>query len=192
MRAGFSLVEVLVALALFGLIGAAGAAVLVVGADNREAVSEASARLARLQRLDAILRADLGQVADRTVRDMDGRPAGPAFSGGDGEVLFAFVRSGWDNPGEAPRSGLQRVDYRLVDGRLERRGWPYPDGARPGEALILHDAVRSARVSFIGDGGVTAPTWSGGGARPLPGAVRLELDLADWGPVTLTVLAAAP
>lgn len=191
MRSGFSLVEVLVALALFGLIGAAGAAVLIVSADNREAVSEASARLARLQRLDAVLRSDLGQAVDRVVRDPDGRPLDAAFSGGGGEGLLGFVRSGWDNPADASRPGLQRVDYRLVDGRLERRAWPHPDGARPDEPLVLHDGVRSARVTFV-TRGQTAPVWPGGDVRALPDAVRLDLDLQDWGPVTLTVLTGAP
>lgn len=199
MRAGFSLVEVLVALALFALIGAAGAAVLTVSADNREQVLAAGQRLARLQRLDAILRADLGQAAPRAVRDAAGQPRAYAFVGGaapnsspDSQgALFDFVRQGWDNPAGVARPSIQRLDYRLVDGRLERRAWPHPDGSRPGEPVVLHDGVRQARAVFLKDGREAA-AWTGSEADPLPDAVRLELELDDLGPVVLTVLVAAP
>lgn len=192
MRAGFSLIEMLVALALFALIGAAGAAVLVAGADNREVMGAANARLARLQRLEAVLRADLGQAADRTVREADGRARPHAFVGGAGDgVLFDFVRRGRINPAGEARASLERLEYRLADGRLERRAYPHPDGSRPGEPLVLHDGVRQARVRFLSRGQDGAG-WVGAAGRPLPDAVRLELDLDDFGPVTLTVLVAAP
>lgn len=194
-RAGFSLVEVLVALALFAMIGAAGAAVLSISADNRERVLEASQRLARLQRLDALLRADLGQAVARQVRDTAGQPRAAAFVGGPAPespgALFDFVRQGWENPGEAPRPSIQRLEYRLVDGRLERRTWPHPDGARPDAPIVLHDGVRQARAVFI-QGGRESDGWAGTEAQPLPEAVRLELELDDLGPVALTVLVAAP
>lgn len=192
MRAGFSLIEVLVALALFALLGAAGAAVLITGVDNREVIGAASERLGRLQRLEAVLRADLGQAADRTVREADGRARPYAFVGGGGDgVLFDFVRDGRANPGGAPRAALERLEYRLTGGRLERRAYPHPDGTRPDPPLVLHDGVRAARVAYLSQGR-TGDDWTGSAARPLPDAVRLELDLDDYGPVTLTLLVRAP
>lgn len=192
MRQGFSLVEVLVALALFALLGAAGAAVLIAGVDNREVMGAAAGRLARLQRLEATLRADLGQAADRTVREAEGRARPHAFVGGTGEgVLFDFVRHGRVDAAGAPRAALERLDYRLVDGRLERRAYPHLDGTRPGPPLVLHEGVRTARVAYLSQGQEGA-AWTGSTARPLPDAVRLELELDDFGPVALTVLVRAP
>lgn len=191
MRSGFSLVEVLVALLLFALIAAAGAAAIAVSADNRETMAAANARLARLQRLEALLRADLGQAADRTVRETDGRVRPYAFTGGGDGLLFDFVRRGRDNPAGEARAGLQRLDYRLVDGRLERRVYPHLDGTRPGEPIVLHDGVSGLRLTFVSRG-QQGPGWSGSADRPLPDAVRLEMDLDDVGHVAFSILVSAP
>lgn len=190
-RAGFSLMEMLVALALFALIGAAGVAVVVTGTTNREVVAQASERMSRLQRLDAILRADLGQAAARPVREADGRARAAAFTGGDDEVLLDFVRGGRGDVAGETATSVQRVDYRLVDGRLERRAWNHPDGARPGEPVVLHDGVRAARIAFVSQGRESA-AWAGSPDRPLPDAVRLVLELDDWGEVPLLILTARP
>ena len=118
-RAGFTLVEVLVALAIFAMIASAGVGLLSFAIDNRLAVRDASERTAAFQRTRALMRADLGQAAPRRVRGADGAPQA-AFELG-GEALFAVTRRGWINPGEARRASMQRVEYRLVEGRLERR-----------------------------------------------------------------------
>jgi len=183
-RAGFTLVEVLVSLLIFALIAAAGAAVLGQTVDNRFAVKAASDRTADLQRMRSLLKADLGQAAARRSRGPTGRPMPQPMSGpaAPGDPLLVLTRAGWSNPGQRPRPSLQRVEYRLVEDRLERRVSSHLDGARPGAPQVLYRGVREVTVGFIKDGG-EAPAYIVTPDRPLPDAVRIRMTLDGYGPV---------
>ena len=183
-RAGFTLLEVLVSLLIFALIAAAGAAVLGQTVDNRFAVKAASDRTADLQRMRSLLKADLGQAAARRSRGPTGRPMPQPMSGpaAPGDPLLVLTRAGWSNPGQRPRPSLQRVEYRLVEDRLERRVSSHLDGARPGAPQVLYRGVRDVAVGFIKDGG-EAPAYIVTPDRPLPDAVRIRMTLDGYGPV---------
>jgi len=183
-RAGFTLVEVLISLLIFALIAAAGASVLSLLIDNRFAVKAASDRTAELQRTRALLRADLGQAAARRSRGPTGRPQPQPMMGATapGDPVLVLSRAGWSNPGEAARPSLQRVEYRLVEGRLERRVSSHLDGARPGPPQVLYQGVRDLTVTFLRDG-TEAPAFLTTLERPLPDAVRLKMTLEGYGPV---------
>lgn len=183
-RAGFTLVEVLISLLIFALIAAAGASVLSLSIDNRFAVKAASDRTAELQRTRALLRADLGQAAARRSRGPTGRPQPQPMMGATapGDPVLVLSRAGWSNPGEAARPSLQRVEYRLVEGRLERRVSSHLDGARPGPPQVLFEGVRDLTVTFLRDG-TEAPAFITTLERPLPDAVRLTMTLEGYGPV---------
>lgn len=183
-RAGFTLVEMLVSVLIFALIAAAGSAVLSQSIDNRFAVKAATDRTGDLQRMRALLKADLGQAAARRSRGPTGRPMAQAMSGpgAPGEPLLTLTRAGWSNPNGAARPSLQRVEYRLVEGRLERRASSHLDGSRPGPPQVLYRGVRDASVSFLRDG-TEAPAFLTTPERPLPDAVRLRMTLDGYGPV---------
>lgn len=183
---GFTLIEMMVALLIFGLIAAAGVSVMSFTADNQEIVRARMDKLADFQRARALLKADLSQAAARRTRDEAGRPAPQAFGGGEqaaGGPLLRFVRRGWDNPDAAPRPSLQAVEYRLEAGKLERRTRRALDGAALGGPQMLYDGVEAAQVSFL-TGGKWAPAMPPSTPDVLPQAVRLDLDLAGIGPVT--------
>lgn len=183
-RSGFTLVEVLVSLLIFAVIAAAGAAVLSLSIDNRFAVKAATDRTADLQRMRSLLKADLGQASGRRSRGPTGRPMTSPMSGpaAPGDPVLVLTRAGWSNPGEQARPSLQRVEYRLVDGRLERRAATHLDGARPGPSQVLYRGVRDLGVAFVKDG-QEAPAYTVTAERPLPDAVRLRMTLDGYGPV---------
>lgn len=79
--AGFTLVEMLVAVLVFALISAAGVVVLAQAADHQATVGARLDRLGEFQRARALLQADLSQVALRRVRSPDGGAARDAFAG---------------------------------------------------------------------------------------------------------------
>jgi len=181
-RDGFTLVEVLVALMIFAMIAAAGAAVLGVTIDNRFAVKAASDRVGDLQRMRGLLRADLGQAAARRSRGPTGRPTPQPMIGATeaGDPILVLARAGWTNPGGQARPSLQRVEYRLVDGRLERRVSSHLDGARPGAPQVLYRGVSDVSVGFVRDG-VAAPAFISSTDRPLPDAVRIGMTIEGYG-----------
>lgn len=183
-RSGFTLVEVLISLAIFALLASAGAAVLAVTIDNRFAVKAQSARVGDLQRMRALLRADIGQATGRRARGVTGRPAPQAMTGPmtPSDPVLVLTRAGWSNPGERARPSLQRVEYRLIDSRLERRVADHLDGARPGPPQVLYRGVRDVTVAFVRDG-EAAPAFTSTTDRPLPDAVRLTMTLDGYGPV---------
>jgi general secretion pathway protein J len=186
---GFTLIELLVAVAVFALLAAAGVAMLAYAADNQRLLGDRMERLAQFQRARALLQADLAQAAVRRVRGADGTAARSAFvgnrvraSGNQAGPLFALARRGWSNPDMTARPSLQYVEYRLVEGRLERSVRSALDGAAPGEPQLLLDGVRALSVDYMSVG-----QWSDGwdgGANDLPHALRMDLQIDGIGPMS--------
>ncbi|WP_395943818.1 type II secretion system minor pseudopilin GspJ [Brevundimonas sp.] len=191
-RRGFTLVEVMVSLGIFALLAAAGGLVLSQTIDTRFAVRAETDRTGDLQRMRALLKADLAQAAPRRTRAPTGRPLPRALMGQQtpGDPILVLARNGWSNPEGAPRPSLQRVEYRVVEGRLERRVSPYLDGARSGPPQILYRGVADVAVTFIQDG-AEAPAFIASSDRPLPDAVRIVMTLEGIGPVDQLFLVAS-
>jgi len=187
---GFTLVEMMLALFIFGLVSAAGVGVMRFSMDNQERVRAQVARLAELQGVRALLKADLSQASTRRTRGADGRPAGRAFFGNEqtsGGPLLALVRRGVDNPDAAPRASLQYVEYRLAEGRMERRVRTGLDGGDFDPPQLLLTGIRSARLQFLWHG-QWLDTLPLGAHVDLPQAVRLDLELTDYGAVSQLLL----
>lgn len=185
---GFTLVETLVAVAVFALLSAAGVALLAHAADQHEALRARLERIGEFQRARALLRADLAQAVPRRARRADGSAPAQALvgvpgasDGGGAEPLLRFVRAGWRNTGGAPRASLQYVEYRLVDGRLERRARTMLDGAALGPPQTVLRGVRGVRLHYR-HRGQWLDGWPGG-ADAVPEALRMELDVEGYGRV---------
>ena len=143
---------------------------------------------AAYQRARALLKADLAQAAPRRVRERDGTPARNAFVGstaGDSRAmsgaapLLALVRRGWTNPDAEPRASMQYVEYRLVDGQLERSVRTALDGAAPGVPQVMLAGIESATIGYHYRG-----QWIDGwpcGDTAMHDAVRLKLQLQGLG-----------
>lgn len=128
-RQGFTLMEVLVALAIFAIIGAASARLL------RDAVTQSQGLGSREAALGALVQSlfrfeqDVQQWVQRPVRDRYGDPL-PALALAAGELILTRAgRRGEQGLAEdAPARGeLQRVAWRLEKGELTRRYWPVLD-----------------------------------------------------------------
>ena len=171
---GFTLVEMLIALAIFGMLTAAGVALLTLTVRTQETSERLLGELGEVRRTGALLTADLAQAAPRIHRDRDGRPQ-PAFAGGDGDepMLLAFVRRGWDD-GER-RAALQRVEYRLRDGRLERLRFAAVDGGGAAVAMPLLDGVRRCGCAIA----TARATGASAGTRPTRPGCRAR---SSWSP----------
>ena len=111
----------------------------------------------------------------------DGRPR-PAFEGGDGggSLLIALVRRGWDDE-EAAHGSLQRVEYRLREGRIERWSFAAVDGETQRVAAPLIAGVRQVRLRYRDREGLWRANWDPTDAAALPVAVELVTDSAGQG-----------
>ncbi len=172
---GFTLVELLIALLLFALLSAAATALLSFGVDARARSGERLDELAALTRTRALLTADLAQAAPRLWRGNTGISQ-PAFAsdGSAGTSLLRFVRRGWRNDGGAPRSSLQRVEYRHVADRLERLSWPRVDGGAPNAPAIMFTGITTMRIRYF-YGNAWSDAWVPRRRDALPEAIELTI-----------------
>jgi len=187
---GFTLLEMLVALFIFGLVSAAGVGVLRFSMDNQDRVRGRIARLAEIETARALLKADLAQAVARRVRDIQGRAADFVFTGNaqaHGGPLLALVRGGVDNPDGDPRPSLQYIEYRLADGVLERHARSGLDGGDFLPARPLLSGVRGASLRFLWHGQWLEALPRGAHVE-MPQAVRLDLELEDYGAVSQLLL----
>ncbi|TXH03533.1 MAG: type II secretion system protein GspJ [Nevskiaceae bacterium] len=114
MRArGFTLLELIVVIAIFGIMAAMAYGGLNSVLQTRARVEQSLSRTAQYQKAWMRLRNDFQEVRNRPVRDAYG-DLQPAFSGNrDGRV--DFTHAGWRNPLLQPRAGLERVFYHYND-----------------------------------------------------------------------------
>ena len=156
---GFTLVEILTALAIFGVIGVLATRIVAGMIELGAATREHAEALADLQRAMGIVERDIEQFTDRTIRDELGDPLPAAIV--TGVSLLELTRMGWQNPLRAPRAELQRVAYVLRDDKLVRLYWPVLDRApdtRPVAQLLL-DGVTDARFAVYDENGEKHGHW---------------------------------
>ena len=170
---GFTLIEMLIALMIFGMITAAGVTLLSLTVRTQETSDRLLESLSTLRRTGALLNADLAQAAPRVHRNGDGQPVA-AFLGDNGSeaLLMAFVRRGWEDE-TTFRSSLQRVEYRLRDGRLERWRYDAVDGEGNARAMPLITGLRSVRLRYRDRDGSWRDRWDPTDPARLPVAVEL-------------------
>ena len=187
---GFTLVEVLVALAVFAVLAVAGAALLGQSIDNDAQLARVDAKVQALQQARAIMRADFGQaLANRPVRHGDGAVR-PGFTVQQDGALLSLVRlaAAPDGPDTAI---VQRVSYVLEPGRgLVRRHYAPPDGNSDAQERVLLADARAVSVRLFAEGGwQEAAQWTP--EQGLPAAVALEVEGAAGETTTFKYLTPA-
>ena len=177
---GFTLMEVLVALAVFAVIGVLATQILQQMTDFGGHAVERGGLLTDAQRGLEIMRRDIEQLAHRPVRDAFGDAGSPVALGG-GDRLLEFTRLGWRNPLGEKRSDLQRVAYAWDGSELHRLFWRVLDrapGSEPSRQLLLAGVTEVAFTAFDSDGDeheVWPPTTAGDPDDPKPRLAGLRL-----------------
>ena len=183
-QSGFTLVEMLVALAVFALLSAAGVGILRSSVDTQAAVDARLTELGQLGRLNALLSSDLAQAVDRPTRSPAGRR--PAFSGDSGGMQF--VRSGWANLDGATRSELQRVSWRMDQQALARIGFRHLDGGDDAALpALLARSIRNASFRYRLADGSWVSSFESSEEQALPAAVELTLAPSAGEPIVMIV-----
>lgn len=197
---GFTLMEVMVAISIFALIGVASYRVLSAVAQTDERLALRVERLRSINRAFWLLQQDIEQLLPRDVRGADG--AQPTRRNyllvqNDAELPLQLTRGGRANPLGLPRSSMQRVAYRVGphpdyektdsphyheehSSYLLRYTWPMLDGSGAEEQAVVQ--VVLAGIERMSVGIVTAHgvevEWPSEQEDP-PQALQLELTLPE-------------
>jgi general secretion pathway protein J len=195
-QGGFTLMEVLVAVAIFVIVGA-----LAFGGYNElsrqsDIVEAGAARTRAVQRAMQRLVQDFSMIEPRPVRQSLGDAVEPALRAEARSALLAeLTRSSWSNPAGLSRSTLQRVAWRVEDGRLRREYWVVLDRTLTAESqsAVMLDGVRRAQLRFMDANLSWHEQWPPLGysapeaPRVRPIAVEITLELEDWGEIVRLV-----
>ncbi len=198
-NSGFTLLEVLIAVAIFALISAMAYGALNQSLRTRDRVEAERQYWNALALVFLRLEDDIGQARARGVRDNGGATlppfvGQPTDSRAVGAPNMELTRAGVPVFGEGVRSDLQRVGYRLADGVLMRLAWAELDRApqsQAQEAPLLTD-VEELRLRFFSAAGRWEERWPPGadsfGKPPagseLPRGVEMTIRLTDRGEIT--------
>lgn len=190
---GFTLIEVLVALAIFGVLSLLAYQALASSMTNADILEDRMDRLQDIQQAMRLLGRDIVQAAPRPVRDPLDDHLRPAFQvAAGGEFAFEVTHAGWPNPAGLKRSTLQRTAYRLQDGILSRLYWTVLDPTINAEPLVIDllEEVDAITFRFYFGNGEWAEQWpplGGDGADAAfsrPRMVEVVLTLRDEGELT--------
>jgi general secretion pathway protein J len=191
-RNGFTLIEVLVALAVFGVLSVMAYMALGQTLSNADMLGERMERLEAIQRAIRYLDSDLMQAAPRPVRGLLGDGYEPAVrSSFASEYALEVTHGGWTNPAGMPRGTLQRSAYRIEDGELIRYHWRVLDRTINNEPIetVLLDGVESIVFRYLTSDGEGSEQWppanvpGPGGFRLRPRGVEILLTLTDEGKI---------
>jgi general secretion pathway protein J len=183
-QGGFTLFEMLIAVAIFAVMGVIAFGGLSQMTRTGQAIVEANDRLSDLQFAVVYFSRDWTQVSPRKIRNQYGDEESNIIIE-DG--IVTFTRSGWSNLLGHKRSSLQRVQYLVVDKQLVRRHWRSLDqgiGELPLQVVLL-DRVESMEVELLVAQGEPIRSWPLDSSREgAPIVLAFRLDLSDMGEIT--------
>jgi general secretion pathway protein J len=190
--AGFTLLELLVAVAIFAVVGTLALSGYTQLQRQSEYAEQRLDRVREVQRAVQTLVQDFEQLEPRPIREPLGEARVPAVMAGDSvDYRLQFTRSGWSNTAGLARPTLQRVGYRLDQDGLWRDHWAVLDRTltlEPTRRKLL-GGVRSVQFRFLDASRNWVERWpgaepgAGGDVRARPAAVEVTLLLEDWGEI---------
>ena len=198
-QSGFTLFELLVAVAIFGIVSYMSYSGLMQVMNARDHTGNVEQRLADIQIAFVHLERDLQQIVKRPIRngygDFEGELIGDELS----DYRLNVTRGGRHIPKHVSRSKLQRVGYLLEDEVLYRVTWPVLDQAQdtePRRTEILNQ-VENVEVRFLTSDNEWVNSWDSvgtaiGAAAPMgiPRAVAVKITLKDYGEINRMFLLA--
>lgn len=177
---GMTLIEVMVAIAIFALLGVISWHAVSGMADARERMNTEFARWRAIARFGQMVENDLAQIAPRMGTSTGTSPQSAlVLSRSDTEEELRLTRF------DSASGGLQRRAYRLDKENLLLERIPLLNDSIEPEKDVLLTGVKSLHWRFLVNGQeVTEWTPSASAPWALPGAVIMEMELADVGTVT--------
>jgi general secretion pathway protein J len=187
---GFTLLEMLVAIAIFAVFSIMAYGALMFLLDSRGQVKQEQNFWYDLTHTMDRIENDLGHARTRTIRDVDGSVL-PVFLGQPtdnrvlGNLTFEFTRGGIAQVGENKSPDLLRVGYRLSEHHLIRVNWPVLDRSpttKPVEHILL-DNVTAFEARFYSKSSGWTHNWplSNNENSILPTIIEITLTIENRG-----------
>jgi len=187
---GFTLLELMVAVAIFAVLSAMAYGGLRNVIDNSQQTEVAMKRLQQVQLAMLKISRDLTQLSPRSIRDEYGNTSNYILTGQGDDIFIEFTRGGRRNPAEMLRSHLQRVAYKIEENTLSRLHWPQLDRTQemqPYESILLEE-VESASIRFLDKDNEWHDEWpplsatgQTDGNTVVLSAIEFTVELQDWG-----------
>lgn len=193
-QTGFTLLEILIALAVFAVIAVITSSSLFTAFNTRSKVNMQADRLNQMQLGMSLIQRDLQQVIAREVRGDEMRMF-PILVGLPG--YLEFTRDGLINPGSLQkRSTLKRLALICNKDTLTRRSWLTLDTPKRAsyQDKIIFENLSSCQFSYINRNLQTFREWRENMVNqeerpePFPKAIQLNITFNDWGNMNLLFL----
>ncbi len=178
---GFTLIEVLVALAILGVIAVLAYRATAAMTDGETRLAAETDRWRGLDAFFARLEADARQAVPRPVRfGTRVEPAWNAEPDAAGNATFAFTRAGPEIIADPGLAG-QRIGYRVHQGALEIVYLPQLDNVANARttSYALVPGVARFGVGYRKSDGAWSARWPVFGEADIPRALQVELTLAS-------------
>lgn len=186
---GMTLLELVIAIAVFSLVTAAAYAALSQGLTLQDRLQEQRRFWQRFDTVFNLVNTDLEQAVDlasRTTRNNTFNGYQQADTAVSGHIL-EFTRNADTTFHTGPASPFLRVAYRVHDGGLYRRIWSRldrPYGIEPAESLLI-EGVRNIRLRYLSSAGGWLTHWPQAQymdeSSGLPRAVEVIVEVEDRG-----------
>ncbi len=193
---GFTLIEVLIAMAITALVATLSFASLDAAISSVESLRDRGGRITELNRAWNFFSRDINQFVSRPIRNEFGNRESALF-GGAADQSLSFTRIGWHNTNQRVRSHMQRVRYIVEEETLYRESYPVLDRTSESEPrrVALLEGVLDFQLAFLGPGiELRVDEWDtegwsdnwgissgSSGQVPPPEALELRLDVEGWG-----------
>lgn len=193
---GFTLLEVLVAVAIFAILSTLSYGGLTHVLETRNRIETEREKWRALALAFTQMEDDLTQARARSIRDING-VAVPAFKGQPvdpralGEPSLEFTRDGLYVSPESMAPDLRRVAYQLKEGTLRRLTWSELDRSPAAEAreTVLLTGVDNLTTRFYRNDGSWLERWPmDENLLSMPDAVELAFDIVGVGRLTRVFL----
>ncbi len=187
---GFTLLEVLIALAVFAVMSAMAYSGLNSVMRSRVGLEEHANRLVKLQKAFTIIGRDIEQTVARSIRDQYGDEKQMLRSQDYEDIKLELTHTGWRNPfpnKKRVRSVLQRTAYQLKDNQLQRLYWLDLDRgteSKPLQVLLLED-VQAFELRFVDSNKQWQTQWPKlNSAQAMPLAIEVNIEVKNLGRLT--------